>query len=365
MNELEKATCVIELPAGIADGTPPAEILLVPAGEVRTQKHDGRASFRNDNVDALIASTREIGHDLVIDYDHHTDLAVANGGKAVAAGWIKDVFARNGALWGRVEWTKTAREHLSQREYRFISPTLIFDKATRSVIRVIRAALTNDPAIHQMKAIASTQGEPMEELLKALAAALGLPADSDANAITEKIDELKVATAAAKTAAETSTAIVKALELDDDAKPEDIVTAVTELATAAAAKTASTEEPDPAKFVPMSEYTALAARVETIESTSAETTATAAVDAAIEAGKVIPANRDWALAYAKKDLEGFQSFASITPVIVKGGEMLPGVRPAGSEGDLTDEEKAICKAQGLDVEEFKKTRDADRAATAA
>lgn len=363
-----QATCAFELPAGVADGAsaPPTEILLVPAGDLPTQPHDPRAPFRNDNVEALVAATREIGHDLVIDYDHHSDLSIQNGAKAIAAGWIKDVFAREGALWGRVEWTSTARKHLSEREYRFISPTFLFDSATRNATRLLRAALTNDPALQQMKAIASTQGETMDEFLKAIAAALGLPEDSDVNAVTKKVEELKATAAAAESAAETSVTIAKALDLDDDAKPEDIVEAVTALATAATKKPkAGDDVPDPSKFVPMSEYTALSARVEAMESTTSEQAATAAVDGAIEAGKLIPANREWAMSYATKDLEGFQSFAAAQPVIVKGGQLVPGIKPTGNDGDLTDDEKAICKAQGLSVEEFKKTRDADSDAAAA
>lgn len=354
----DRASCAIELPAPSGAAAPPAEILLIPAGEVRTRPHDGRAPFHNLDPQAIVAATRELGLDIPVDYDHGLE-HVDTGARGIAAGWINDVFVRDGAIWGKVEWTATATKHLAEREYRFISPVFQFDKATRAIKRVLSAALTNDPALY-MRAIASAhhQTEPeMDELLKALAAALGLAEGSDANAITAAIEKLQADAVKATAAAETMTAVATVLGMKD-AEPKAIGEKVGELVKAAAAAKTDSGEPDPTKFVPIDEYKALAARVEKIEGESTDARATAAVNQAVEGGKVTPGSRDWALAYAKKDPDGFDAFVKAQPVLVKDGALLPGIAPAGGkDGALTADEKAACKALGISEEDFKKTRD--------
>lgn len=60
---------------------------------------------------------------MVIDYEHQTDHTSENGQPAPAAGWIRELDVRGGALWGRVEWTAKAAASIAAREYRYISPT--------------------------------------------------------------------------------------------------------------------------------------------------------------------------------------------------------------------------------------------------
>ena len=226
-DELARAATAAELPPG---AEAPREILLMPAGEIPTRPHDGRAPWRNPDADAVVAATRQLGADLPVDYEHQTDHAAENGQAAPAAGWIKRVFARAGAVWGDVEWTGRAKAHIEAREYRFISPTFVYHRQTRVVQRIDRAALTNNPAFY-MRAIASTQPETETDMdLAKLRKALGLPDDAP----EEKI--LAAATAASASAA----------ALAQDAKAEEIETAV------AAAK-AVTGDVDPSKFVPRDE----------------------------------------------------------------------------------------------------------------
>lgn len=66
-----KAAAATELPRGGL----PTEILLVPAGEVRTRPHDGRPAWHNPDAQAVVAATKEMGTDLPIDYDHAIERA--------------------------------------------------------------------------------------------------------------------------------------------------------------------------------------------------------------------------------------------------------------------------------------------------
>ena len=366
------------LAAELAPGDkPPREIELLPAGTIETRPHDGRAAWHNPDAAAVVAATAELALDLPVDYEHQGERAMQNGQPAPAAGWIKRVFERAGAVWGEVEWTERAAAMIKAREYRFISPTFVYDRASRVVQRLVSAALVNDPAFY-MRAIArsdmpesSTQLEdPMD--LKKLLAALGL-----AETATEA-DALAAAKAAAGAVAKLRTA----LGLGDDADGEALATAVTalrsglqsiakaaglaedaavkdvETAVASARSSGAGDDPDPAKFVPRAEFDRVTARVDELEGDRH----TAAVDDAIKAGKVAPAQRDWALAYARKDPSGFADYIKAAPAILPNGRVAPTGDPSSDGDKLTAEERATCRALRISEEEFIKSRKALRAA---
>ena len=368
-----RAATSSELPAG---ASAPSEVLLLPAGDIPTRPHDGRAPWRNADADAVVAATRELSLDLPIDYEHQTERSAQNGQAAPAAGWIKRVFARDGAVWGAVEWTERAAAMIAAKEYRFISPTFISAKATRAVHRLTGAGLTNDPALY-MRALAQANPEDHEEDqmdLEKLRKALGLPDDADEKAILAaataaagaqtafagvvKALGLAEDTAAASAAAAAGAlvtglkAVAKALGLAEDAEGSAIEAAATEAKAAASASA-----PDPAAFVPRSEFDRVSERLTALETTGAEDKATSAVAKAMRAGKLAPANRDWALAYAKKDPGGFADFVKDAPAVVAPGRR---AMPAPSSGGdtLTEDELAVCRATGLSEKDFIASRKA-------
>jgi phage I-like protein len=121
------------------------------------------------------------------------------------------------------------------------------------VLKVTMGALTNNPAIHGMQALNAMQAaasaqfstppshpteDPMNPLLKALLAALGLPETTTEQAALTAVQAHKDTAEAARTA----------LAL----KAEDGATAVT-----AACSALTTKAPDPAKFVPVETVTAM------------------------------------------------------------------------------------------------------------
>lgn len=64
-----------------------------------------------------------------------------------------------------------------------------------------------------------------------------------------------------------------------------------------------------------------------VEWTEKGAAAIAAVDGAIKAGKLTPAQRDWAVERAKKDMKDFETFLAGQPVIVAPGAKQPGGKP--------------------------------------
>lgn len=120
---------------------------LLPIGRVSTRPHDVRASWFARDAGAIVAATRAVGLPLPIDYEHQTDHAAANGKPAPAAGWITEIEARPDGIFGRVEWTARASAMLAAGEYRYLSPVFQFDTKSREVTHILRAGLTNDPAL--------------------------------------------------------------------------------------------------------------------------------------------------------------------------------------------------------------------------
>ena len=215
------------------------------------------------------------------------------------------------------------------------------------------------------------------KLLAALIAALGLPAETTAEqlvahakglAAKARTDGAKL-TAMARSLGLPPTATIDAIEgcvagtmdsIAETAKVLGLAEAPLPEALAAHAREAlstrqsQTAGPDPARFVPIEQFRAVNDRLGAIETRLAGDTATRAVDAAMAAGKVIPATKDWALAYASKDLAGFEAFAKTAPVIVKPGRQAPAGQPPVADGELDEAALAVCSRLGLTPEAFKK-----------
>ena len=352
-----------ELP--LVEGGAPEWIALLPAGELHAR--DGRRWSHEDPA-AVLAATRERagGIDLVIDYEHQTDYARENGQSAPAAGWMRELEVCDGEIWARVEWTERAAAAIAGREYRYISPVFAFHPRTLDVQAVHRAALTNSPAF-DLPALAHTEedGAAMTpEQLAALAAALGLAKTATAEECLAKAKALSHGpVAAALGLAETATAddlVARATSLAASTSLGDIAAAL------GLAKTATGEEvlarakartaPNPGQFVPREEFDRVSVALTTIQTERTEERATAAVDAATAAGKIAPAQREWALGYARDAADGFDAYAAAAPVIVdpvRIGEPGPGRDP---DAALTADELAACRAMGISAEAYKKSR---------
>jgi phage I-like protein len=308
---------------GSAGAAAPEWIELLPAGVFYGR--DGRGPFRLNDPAAVIASTisTQMNAGLPIDYDHATDFGAPEGRPAPAAGWIRELEVRGGALWGRVEWTARAADSIVAREYRYVSPVFQFDPNDGAVTRLLRAGLTNNPNLHltaiaaSRTAAAAWKDERMEFPNQELRELLNLDADAGVAEVVARVRELRA---------------------DRDAK----------------ASASGAHAYDPAHYVAVAEFERALTELNALRAERARERAQHTVEAAIRAGKIVPAQREWAIAYCAADARGFQAFAAKQPSIVGenlglGGEP-PEERRAG--GGLNAAELAICAQLGLKHSEF-------------
>src|SRR5690606_40136635 len=95
------------------------------------------------DAEAVLTAFAENGIDLPIDYEHQSLAADDKAGPVPAAGWIKALEVRDGALWGRVQWTPRAAELIAAREYRYLSP--VFRHVQGRVVALAGAGLVQYP----------------------------------------------------------------------------------------------------------------------------------------------------------------------------------------------------------------------------
>lgn len=344
------AYCAVLTEAPAAGGW----VQLLPLGKF--QARDGRGPWviaDKAAADQVVAATQAWAgkQDLVIDYDHQSEHALqVQGGVAPAAGWISEVQARADGIYGKVEWTAACSAKLADREYRYISPVFTFSKgpagAASPVVKLMRAGLTNNPTLAELAAVAALSPDEEDDApvdLKAIAKALGL-------ADTATFDECVAACSANTKASASVKAIAKAAGLEEAAGETAICAAI-----------AAKGEPDPAKFVPMAAFTELQTAVTGLQTAGVEEKAVAAVTAAMAAGKVSPAMKDWALGYARKDLDAFGTFIAAQPKVVASQTPAGGREIIGDAETLTEEEAAICAQLGADPKIYLELKKKDAA----
>lgn len=338
----------------VSEGRPKRRIQLLPAGTLHLR--DGRGPFflPPEAMAAVVEATRaHAGRaDIMVDYDHQSFYGAVEGvgGRAEAAGWIDAATLDAGAdgIWADVAWTPAAEARLRAREYRYLSPLFTFDAETKQVRCILNAGLTNTPAITELAAVASRQaasGQTPQEndvSISNIARALGLPAGA-----TE--EQALAAAAGLKAGADAAAAVAAAAQkfgLKAGATVDELV---------AAAARSSASRPNPAEFVPIDAVKALQDEVAALKSSIDGDKALQAVAAALAAGKISPAMKNWAVSYAQADLAGFEGYAAAAPVIVAAGEqfaaLAAGAAAASADG-LTADERAVAASMGISAESF-------------
>ncbi|MCR9218936.1 MAG: phage protease [Alphaproteobacteria bacterium] len=346
------------------EGAAPAWVQLIPAGTFRGD--DGRGPYRLADPAAVIArSMARLGH-LVVDYDHQTDLAAVGGvgGQAPAAGWIVALEERDGALWGRVEWTETGARRIEGREYRYLSPVFAHEKAGGEILQLLRAGLTNKPNLDLVALNHSQTQETasMDEFLTQIVKALGLKPDADQAVALQQIEQVARQAAEAEFLSKIVTQLTGGpVDLAPlhaagagparDKALGDVVVALQ--AKMAKAHGADRDGDGPQAAQLQETIKALQSEVNMLKAAQASGAAEAAVDAAITAGKLAPAARDWALSYAASEPDGFKSFIEKQPTLVSANATVATVEPPTGENGLTAGQTAICAAMGLTADEFK------------
>lgn len=323
-------------------GGAPEIISVLPYGHVVSQK--GEFDVDEESLAAMKEQIAQRGVDLVVDYEHQT----LTGERAPAAGWVKELFAEDGHIKARVEWTIPAKQYLENKEYRYLSPVITVRKTDNKAMGLHSLALTNTPAIAGMTPIVNSStfqgGETtMNELIKKLAAALGLGEDADEEQILAALSACVEENKALKEAAEGGK---KPKDQGDGIVANKSVCEL--LGLKAGASTA-----DVAASI-MALKGGVDGRVKALEEKLADRDAEEAVELALKSGKITPAQREWAKEYALKSPDGFKAFLEKAPQVVSMSEIAGGDTLA-LKGDKPDEATMlVCKQLGVSAEDVQK-----------
>ncbi|OKP69623.1 hypothetical protein BTE77_27935 [Ensifer adhaerens] len=282
----------------------PDWVELFPAGP-KIRARDGREWTANPK--AVLEAFRANQAPLPIDWEHAQAHLAPIGQEAPAAGWIKELEERAGAVWGRVEWVAKAAAQIKEKSYRFLSPDFQH-RPDGEIISLNGAGLVNRPAMI-MTALSRVQPTNQEKpnMLTAIAKALGL---------AEAADEATILSAIAQ-ADEGRKVLCKALKIDEASDIVHIGAAVArvqnETATALAAKSNTALELTTLKHDLSEIRTALAAS----QAKEREREIDAALDEAATAGKITPASRAQyrAMCEVEGGVDKFRALAATLPVI--------------------------------------------------
>ncbi len=291
---------------GAADA--PCWVQLLPRGP-KLSGIDGR-SWTLDDPSKLVAAFNARSLQLPIDVEHAQFVKAPKGEAAPAAGWIEALEIRDGEVFGRVAWTAKGAEAVNSREYRYLSPAFSHD-ADGNVVELLGAGLVNRPNF-QMAAL--NQEAPMfKELLKKLG-------------------------------------------LSESATEAEAVAKVGEMQTALNASQVSL-----ANYVPRGDYDVAVNRAAELESqiraqakSAHDADAAAAIEAALKAGKISPATKDFYVATcaSAEGLVQFKKFAEAAPSVFKSSDLDQRVLPGADEVALNAEQKGALVAMGLTAEKF-------------
>ena len=330
-------------------GGAPEVISVLPLGHVKSAK--GEFDVDGESFSAMKAQIAQRGVDLVVDYEHQT----LTGEQAPAAGWVKELFLDDGQIKARVEWTDKAKAYLENREYRYLSPVITVRKADNKAMGLHSIALTNTPAIEHMEAIVNSLNfeggqNTMNEFMKKLAALLGLGEDATEEQVAEA---LKACVEENKSLKESAAEAAKQQPAEDDKVVAN--KAVCELlGLKAGAATADVAAAIMALKGGNIGGVNLVEQVKSLEAKLADRDAEEAVELALKAGKITPAQRDWAKGYALKSLDDFRGFVEKAPQVVPMGTV-GGSEPLALKNEELDEATLlVCKQLGISAEDVKK-----------
>ena len=323
----------------LADGAAPEWVELLPAGP-EIEGRDGR-KWRLDDAAVVAAASQDSSKDIPIDYEHATEIKAPEGDPAPAAGWIKELQARGGSLWGKVEWTERGGAMVAAKEYRYLSPVFLHSKESpQRIMQLLSAGLTNSP---NLRMTALNREEEDMHISTEISTALGLAEDATDEQVVTAINTLKTERDSAR-----NKEILKALGLAEDATGEQAVAAVNKL------KTDHTPSLD--EFVPRADYDQAVAKVAKATKEAQENEIEAEITKALEAGKITPATKEYHVEQCKAEggLERFRKYVEAAPEVARNTNL--GGTPSGKGADLTGDAAKMASMFGHKAEDLKKYR---------
>ena len=316
------------------DDQVPERVQLIPAGAVIGR--DGR-SWVLDDPQQVVNRFIEQGTELPVDIEHSTELRAPKGEPAPAAGWVHQLDVIDGAIWGAVNWNETGRGLVGGKQYRYLSPVILYSPGDGSIRGLTSVALTNRPNLH-LPALnfENTGSVPFGSG----------PANNKGDMAPEEEPMLK--------------AVLAALGLPEDATEATAVNAVKELNTKLA--TAMNAQPSLEKFVPRADYDQALTRATNAEQGLAEirkakldSEIQAAIDGALATGKITPATVDYHRAQCSQEggLERFAAFVAAAPAIGDPSGLDNKELPAGKTA-MNAEQARIAEMFGNTAEDLAK-----------
>ncbi|AWX14267.1 hypothetical protein CEP49_06740 [Mergibacter septicus] len=314
-------------------------VQLFPYG--RFYAADGRSKegwyVDETNGYALADQINNLQIKLMIDYEHQTLFIKQNGQGNPAAGWIERAeFIPGEGLFADVTWTEKAREHIKAKEYRYISPYFISDQSGR-VFKLINAALTNRPALH--------------ELIEAIAASENLQKQEKKTMnLFEKLKELFNV----QTEQEVEQRLVA---LSEQAKAANVAVSdvYAQLQTEKQQNVALSEQvqnPDPCKYVALSEMQALQKQVVSLQTQINTDKVNSLVETALSEGKLLPSQKEWATKLGMSNLTALSDYLAIAPVNGLTANQSEKAANKTQKVALSAEDYAAMRMLGMTEEEY-------------
>ena len=358
----------VALPSGItAEDLQNAEVVelvafpVLPASPFTTQEHDARHGLNfTYNAEQLIAAVAGRKRRIPLTIEHND---VKQSGDTRARGWIHRLFTSEtepeyggepGVLYAWVELNDLGKQEHDGKLYGYTSAVgagYWLDENTLNITGLRSLTLTNDPATampmaftaeqetdegedEDAPAASATQENHEEEspMLKAILAAIGVADDADEATVLSAIEALKTPAVNEAEAALTAVGFSVA----------DVATLVraSELEATKAEVVALTAAKDEA----LATVQTLTAKLQDTERAELDRKVTEAVDAAVLARKITPAQRDAMLSLARADLTAFCSAMDVATSVMSDGAVQT---PTTEDISLTADEVAFCKAYGF------------------
>jgi phage I-like protein len=324
------------------NGIVPMEIQVIPYGFHQTPKGDFTCD--EESAEMVISTFAAQINDMVADYEHQT----LHGGEAPAAGWIKELINKgHDGIWAVMEWTEKAKQYIANKEYRYVSPVFLKRVSDNKVVRLINIALTNQPNIDGMVPLINKlsadsfqlPANKKEEVIimwKDLLALLGLPETATE---AEAIAAFKAMMAEKEVVA--NKAVLTALGLAEGAGESEVIATVMANKQGHDTITQLTQQ-----------VNKLTDQLKVKESEDVEAMVNKAIEGDEKGSKLTPAQKDWALKYAKEDVEGFKVFLNKAPyAVIK--DKIAGEQGGGSDA-LDASQVQVNKQMGIDTDTFKK-----------
>lgn len=319
------------------------EVQLFRAGKLwrHGEEMDLGVEMLEQMRDNLLASPREVAFDF-----SHASTEIGAGAAAEAAGVLRkdSIRVSEDGMFAVPLWREDVAKDIRAGKWLYLSPTFHEDAedpyagGTRGPM-LFAVALTNVPYQEGLAPIACATGDPagmqraketrMDAELAKVLRSLSLPAGADVAAAVVKLVEER------RSATKLTADLALSVGLAADAKPEDLVARVKALSSASADSAAKVTE--------------LSTRLESIETERRREKAALAAEAAIRAGKVLPAQREPMLKLAFERPDDFAAIVAATPQLVSlDGLPAPELHsgePAGRGADPeTAAEQAIVAA---------------------